>query len=194
MIKNSLDLNVSDTAPLASKTEKAISSTYPHEKGPGVGNGKRRQGSRSLQFPIIGILILITLQGLVGNYVNLFAAFPSGPVSASFSGLTQAVQKAGIATAFHAFSGFWIIALAIFVLAISLRLKLTSIRITSIIAFIFVVSALAGGLQFVFSGFSNNGFSAQMSTSFIVAYAFYFSELYFTKGLDHMNHNVGVIS
>jgi hypothetical protein len=53
-----------------------------------------------------------------------------------------------------------------------------------IIAFfglISVTAAVAGGLLFVFSGFQNDGSSAQMGGSFIGAYASYFLALYFTK-------------
>lgn len=142
----------------------------------------RMLGPRRIQGAIIGILFLITIQGLAGNYVNLFAAFPSGPVDFSFGGLWQAVQQAGLTATFHAALGFWILALSVFVLVISYLQKQNSIRITSIIAFFGVVSAVAGGLQFVFSGFTNNNFSAQMGNSFIFAYAVYFLELYFTRG------------
>jgi glucan phosphoethanolaminetransferase (alkaline phosphatase superfamily) len=194
MIEKTLHVNISNIAYLTSNDEKAPSYSHPYEKEPIISHGWRRYDWRSLQYSISGILVLITIQGLVGNYVNLFAVFPTGSVSTSLGGLAKAVQQAGISTTFHAALGFWILAPSVFVLVISLRQKLSSIRITSIVAFFFVIIAVSGGLLFVFSGFTANGNSAQMFTGFIIAYAFYFLELYFTNGLGHPNRNVGVIS
>ena len=130
------------------------------------------------------LLVLLSVQGWVGDYVNLFAVFPSGQVINSLGGFARALQQAGLAETFHASLGFSILAVSVVVLVLSLTQKQTSVRIASILALIAVVSAVVGGLLFVFSGFTDNGSSAQMGGSFIGAYAFYFLELYFTKVTD----------
>lgn len=146
---------------------------------------------RNLKILIVTLLIFISIEGLTGNYVNLFSAFPSGSVALSFSGLINALQGAGLLTVFHASLGVLILATSVIVLILSLRTKMKSISIFSILGLFAVASAVAGGLLFVFSGFSNNGDSAQMGGSFIGAYTFYFIELYFThenpKKTDSLN-------
>ena len=57
-----------------------------------------------------------------------------------------------------------------------------SVRVTSLPALLLVLSALVGGgYFFVFSGFLNNGNSAQMGGSFVGAYAMYLMVLYYSK-------------
>ena len=137
---------------------------------------------RSLQVSIIALLVALSVQGWLGDYVNLFAVFPSGPVSVSLGGLTQALQNAGIMEVIHASLGFFTVAVSVVVLTLSFKKRVNSLRVTSLIGLAAIASATAGGLLFVFSGFTNNGNSAQMGGSFIGAYAFYFLELYYTKG------------
>jgi hypothetical protein len=72
--------------------------------------------------------------------VNLFAVFPSGPVSLSFSGLTQALQKAGIMEALHASMGFLILAASIAVPILSFKQRVKSTRITSLMELAAVAS------------------------------------------------------
>jgi hypothetical protein len=75
-----------------------------------------------------------------------------------------------------------LLVLSIVVVGLSFRSsKSRSIRITSVVAATAVISAAAGGVLFVLSDFQNSPNSAQMGGSFIVAYAFYFIELYLTK-------------
>ena len=136
---------------------------------------------KSLQISIVSLLVLLSVQGWLGDYVNLFVVFPSGPVSISLSGLIQALEGAGLSVVFHAALGFSILATSVIVLILSLRTKVKSISISSIMGLAAITSAVAGGLLFVFSGFQNNGSSAQMGGSFIGAYAFCFIELYYTK-------------
>ncbi len=128
------------------------------------------------------ILILLTVQGWFGDTVNLFAV-PTSPVSVetSATGLLTAVLDVGPTLIIHAFIGIAILAIAVIVLAFSLKSKPRNIQIPSILGLVMVVSAIIGGTLFVLSGFTNNGVSAQMGGSFIGAYAFYFIELYYAK-------------
>lgn len=55
------------------------------------------------------------------------------------------------------------------------------VKVTSILGFISIAAATLGGYLFVFSGFQNNGNSAQMGGAFIAAYAMNFLVLYYSK-------------
>ena len=61
------------------------------------------------------------------------------------------------------------------------RSRLRSVRVTSLLGLLFVISAVVGGYLFVFSGFLNNANSAQMGGSFIGTYAMNFLVLYYSK-------------
>jgi heme A synthase len=142
---------------------------------------ERNAQLNKLRFFLIAMLVILSVQGWTGDYVNLFSVFPTGAVSSSANGLLQALQKAGQVPLYHAFEGFLLLAFSLVVLFLSLRTKAKSVQVSSILGFAAVVSAAIGGILFVFSGFQDNGNSAQMGGSFISAYAFYFIELYFTK-------------
>lgn len=114
-------------------------------------------------------IVILTVQGWTGDFVNLFAPFPSGSVSQSFGGLMTALFSAGAITAFHASEGALLVVLSLAVLGLSFKSKDRSIRIVSILATAAVVSAMVGGVLFVLSGFQNNPNSAQMGGSFIGA-------------------------
>ncbi len=126
-------------------------------------------------------IVVLTVQGLTGNLVSLFAPSPSGSVGQSFGGLTTAISSAGVLTAFHASEGALLVTLSLAVLGLSYGSKKTSLQVLSILAMAAVISTMVGGLLFALSGFQNKTDSAQMGVSFIGAYAFYLLELYFTK-------------
>ena len=133
------------------------------------------------------ILVLLTVQGLTGDTINLFAVFPSGTVGFSDTGFLQAVFNVGPTMVYHTMEGFLLVYLSIAVLVLSLRwYKTLSVRLSATLGLVSLVSAGIGGLLFVISGFQNNVNSAQMGGSFIGAYAFYFLLLYYTKQLFSM--------
>jgi hypothetical protein len=134
-----------------------------------------------LRITLIITLVVLTVEGWTEDSVNLFATFPSGSDSNSLEGLVSALFDAGGLTAYHAFQGDAIVILSLVVVGLSFKVKPMSIRIISILAAAAVISAMAGGVMFVLSGFLNNTDSAQMGGGFIVAYALYFIELYFAK-------------
>jgi heme A synthase len=73
-----------------------------------------------------------------------------------------------------------LLTIGIVVLA-SRRTKSRGIRVASLLALFFVAVAALGGYLFVFSGFLDNGSSAQMGGSFKGAYAMNFLVLYYSK-------------
>jgi hypothetical protein len=140
-----------------------------------------RPSSRSLLGLNIATLTLLTAQGWTGDFVNLFAVFPSGSVGRTLSGFTQALSNAGRMEVTHAVMGTVLIALAISIVVIAFRFGASTTRICACLGFLAVCSAAYGGLSFVLSGFQNNGSSAQMGGSFIGSYASYFLVLYFNR-------------
>ena len=133
---------------------------------------------------LVVTLVVLTIQGWTGDFVNLFAPFatPGGSVSFSLGWFVQALLDSGAVTAYHAFEGSLLVILSVAVLALSFRLSTAwSVRLCSIFAMAAVISAALGGILFVFSGFLDNANSAQMGGSFIGAYALYFLELYYAR-------------
>jgi hypothetical protein len=139
------------------------------------------QSSRGLMLSIGAVLAILTIQGLSGDFMNLFVSFPNGAVSQSMGGLSQALDKAGFVTAYHAVAGILLVVLAMVALVFSFRYKAMSVRISSILALLATLVAAAEGSLLLLSGFSNNANSALMGYSYIFAYAFYFLVLYFAR-------------
>jgi hypothetical protein len=128
----------------------------------------------------MAVIVLLTVQGWTGDFANLFATFPSGSVLFSVTPFLGAVEGAGILVAYHAIEAILLLALAVVVLALSVRRRTG--RLFAILGLSSIISAAVGGVLFVLSGYTNNANSAQMGGSFIGAYAFYFLVLYATKG------------
>jgi heme A synthase len=130
------------------------------------------------------MLIILTLQGWSGGVVNIFIAPSSGvtPPPYSLAGFFSEVQSLGGLLIWHASEGIFLFFLAIAAFALSfVWSKSRAVRITSGLGFLFVLFAALGGFEFVMSGFSNGGNSAQMDGSFIGSFAFYFMALYYAR-------------
>jgi len=138
--------------------------------------------SRPLLVLVIHMLIGLTVQGWLGDFVNLFAVFPNGMVRHALGSFFRSVKTAGNMEVAHAILGALLLIFAIAILVVAFRgvVKIGA-RICAIIGLIAILSAAYGGIAFVFSGFQNNGNSMQMGGSFIGAYASYFLVLYFNK-------------
>ena len=138
---------------------------------------------RRLRYSIVIILVILTIQGWTGDFTNLFATFSSGSSGSFPSNVFRALASGGAIPLYHGLEGLLLGILSIIVLALSIGSRKRSIILCAVIALVSIFSAMAGGTLFVLSDFQNNAFSAQMGGSFIGAYAFYFMELYFSKGL-----------
>lgn len=128
-------------------------------------------------------IILLSVQAWTGDVVNLFAAFPAGTVN-GFGGFFQGLESAGPGplAAYHGIEGIAVVVLGIGIAAAAFRKNASrGVKVTSLLSLISIVSAALGGYLFVFSGFVNNGNSAQMGGSFIGAYAMNFLVLYYSK-------------
>jgi hypothetical protein len=138
--------------------------------------------SRPLLVFVIHILIGLTIQGWLGDFVNLFAVFPNGTVGHALGSFFRAVKAAGNMDVGHAILAALLLIFAIAILVVAFRGVVgMGARICAIIGLIAILSAAYGGIAFVFSGFKSNGNSMQMGGSFIGAYASYFLVLFFNK-------------
>ena len=138
---------------------------------------------RPLKLMTVLNLVLLTVQGWTGDTVNLFATFPPSAVN-GFAQFFSALLSAGPGplALWHALEGLLVLLLAIGITVSAFRRsKSRNLRIVSLLALVSVASAAVGGYLFVFSGFLNNGNSAQMGGSFIGAYAMNFLLLYYSK-------------
>jgi heme A synthase len=137
---------------------------------------------KPLRLSIVATLVLLTLQGWTGDFVNVFVTTSTkNEVSQSLGGFFQTVVDQGPFLIWHAMEGILIVLSGIGVLVVSLRYKRRSVRLASALGLLFVLLAGLGGYLFVISGFSQPGSTMQMGGSFLGAYAFYFITLYYMK-------------
>src|ERR1700733_6029708 len=80
---------------------------------------KPTTSTRGLRVSLAAILVLLTVQGWSGDFANLFAAFPPGAVSASMSGVLQALQRAGVLVLYHSLEGALILVFSVIILTLS---------------------------------------------------------------------------
>ena len=141
-----------------------------------------KPSSRPLLVLIIHILIGLTAQAWLGDFVNLFAVFPNAKVGYTLDSFFKAIKATGNIEIAHAILGALLLFFAIAILVVSFRSVVNrGAQICAVLGLIALLSAAYGGISFVFSGFQNNGDSMQMAGSFIGAYASYFLVLYFNK-------------
>ncbi len=128
-------------------------------------------------------IVLLSVQAWTGDVVNLFASFPSGAVN-GVGGAVQALGSAGPGplAAYHAIEGLVIVVLSVGIAVTAFtRTKSRGTRVAALLGLFFVAVAALGGYLFVFSGFLDDGNSAQMGGAFIGAYAMNFLVLYYSK-------------
>ncbi len=132
---------------------------------------------------MVGItLALLAIQYELGMVVNLSPALPELPAFGfSLPKILDALHLAGLAALTHAGLGSFLTLMSILILILSLRSKLRSVRLFGSLGFLSVVSAAVGGVLFTLSGFQEDHFSLAMASDFILAFIFYFLELYFVK-------------
>lgn len=140
--------------------------------------------TRSYRILTVAILVILSIQAWFGDFVNIFLA-PSTGISHpayTISGFTAEIELLGPGLIYHAVEGIFLLVFSAIIFALSFRLSESrAVRITAGLGFLSILSAAIGGFEFVMSGFSNGGNSAQMGGSFIGAYAMFFISLYYSK-------------
>lgn len=136
---------------------------------------------RPLRRSIVATLVLLSIQGWTGDFVNVFVTTGHASVERSIQGFFSAVTSSGPFVLWHAAEGFLVLLSAVGVLAVSLGYERRSVKVSALLGLVSVLLAGLGGFLFVLSGFADGGNSMQMGGSFIGAYAFYFITLWYTK-------------
>ncbi len=137
--------------------------------------------SRSLRVIVPVLLALLAVQFEFGMTVNLAGPPSLAPLAFSLSRVSAALSQAGSLAVTHALLGGLLVVLSLVALCISLASGERSLQLFGSLAFMTTVLAAITGLLFVLSGFQNDGDSHGMATNFILAFSFYFVELYFLK-------------
>jgi hypothetical protein len=125
---------------------------------------------------------LLSIQFIIGMWMNLFAVFPSFGHSFFMYGMMQ-VMFSVPELMVHMMLGILIelVSLIIFfVFAMAGDYRLSTL---SAVASISILAAGIGGLEFIFSGFANNIFSFIMSLGFIFTVVAYASILYMASNI-----------
>jgi hypothetical protein len=71
--------------------------------------------------------------------------------------------------------------LSLVALIMALGTKIGKVQVFGVLSFLGMAMAATNGLLFTLSGFSEDGFSEGMASTFILTFVFYFLELYFLK-------------
>ncbi len=136
---------------------------------------------KSLKAVTIVILVLLAVQYELGMEVNFADPSPITPFAFSLPGVSEALRGAGLAALLHAGLGGFLSLLSLVSLVLSLKSRLRSLQVFGVLGSLGILLAAAGGLLFVLSGFQDNRLSHAMADDFILAFVFYFLELYFLK-------------
>jgi hypothetical protein len=126
---------------------------------------------KTLRRLMVAEVILLLVQFWLGMSVNLFVTIPtSGPL-----GFLQ--YGSGVEVLAHIVNGFLVVLFAAAVLTTSIALKNSLLVKTSLLAVVFVLSALTTGFLFLLGG-QDDSFSMAMAMSYISAFAVYFYSMY----------------
>ncbi len=141
---------------------------------------------RLLRTMIVMLLILLGIQYELGMAVNLSPDLPTlPPFDFSLARVFGALRLAGSSAVAHSFLGSVLVVVALLTLVLSLASRVKSVQIFGSLGCLSIVLAAAGGVLFVLSGFQADHFSLAMASNFILAFTFYFLELYFLKPAAH---------
>ena len=134
-----------------------------------------------LRAAVISVLILLVIQFEFGMAVNLSDLPSLSPFGFSFPTALSALNQAGIIAVVHAVLGSVLTVLSLISLFMALASKIRTVQVFGALGFLSMALAVINGVLFTLSGFQNDNYSHGMATSFILAFSFYFIELYFLK-------------
>jgi hypothetical protein len=145
---------------------------------------------KSLRAMAVITLFLLTLQYELGMVVSLSPNLPElSPFGFSLIKISDVLHLAGPVALAHAVLGSLVTFLSVFTLILSLRSKIRSLQILGSLGFLTMLGALTGGILFTISGFQEDHYSLAMASNFILAFIFYFLELYFLKPDSKTSNN-----
>jgi hypothetical protein len=140
-----------------------------------------RNRIKGLQVAVITVLVLLTIQFEFGMAVNLSTLPSLSPFGLSFPNVVSAINQAGFVTVIHAALGTVLTILSLICLLMALASRIRGVQVFGVLGFLSMTLAEICGVLFVVSGFQDNNYSHGMATNFILAFGFYFIELYFLR-------------
>ncbi len=126
---------------------------------------------------------LLIIQFVIGMWMNLFAVFPSFGHSFFMYGIMQ-VMFSVPELMVHMMLGILIGLVSLMIFFVFAMNDDNRLLLLSAVASISILTAGIGGLEFMFSGFTNNIFSFVMSLGFIFTIVAYASILYMISSRD----------
>lgn len=118
-----------------------------------------------------GLLLLLALQYLLGEWVNLFGSFPGGPPSLG----SALVDGSDPALALHLLVALALLFGALLAFAFGWASQVRRLRLATGLGFLGVLLAAAGGAWFVYSGYANDGASFLMAGAFLLVFSAFVS-------------------
>ena len=135
---------------------------------------------------IVTLLILLGIQYELGMAANLSPDLPTlPPFGFSLARIFGALWLAGSSAVAHGLLGSLLVIFAFMTLALSLASGVRSLQILGSLGCLSMILAATGGVLFVLSGFQADHFSLAMASNFVLAFTFYFLELYVLKPADN---------
>lgn len=136
----------------------------------------------SLRVMVVIILVLLTIQYELGMDVNFSPNLPElSPFGFSLARISDALQRAGSVALAHAGLGSFLILLSGLTAILAVKSGIRSVQVFGLLGLLSITFAAAGGVLFTLSGFQQDDYSLAMASNFILAFIFYFLELYLLK-------------
>lgn len=127
------------------------------------------ESARAVRGLTRGLLLLLVLQYLLGEWVNLYGSFPAGAPSLG----SALVDGSDPALVVHLVVALALLFGALLAAAFGWASGLPRLRLATGLGFLGVLLAAAGGILFVYSGYANEGDSFLMAVAFLLAFSAY---------------------
>ena len=137
--------------------------------------------SKHLRIVAIVMIVVLFVQYEFGIATIMANPASIPPFSFSIATVTNALTQVGIIALIHAGLGSLLFILSILNLILAWRTNDRMARIFGAFGFLSMLFAAGGGLYFVLSGFQNDNASHAMATNFLLAYTWYFLELFYAR-------------
>ncbi len=137
---------------------------------------------KALRILLIVMLAALGIQYELGMQFIMSNPQAIAPFAFSLQGVSSALHGVGPVAVVHASWGGLLVALSLVILVVSLLSRMRAAQVFGVLGFLSIVSAAAGGLLFVLSGFQDDSNSHNMATNLLLSFTFYFLEVYVLKG------------
>ncbi len=137
---------------------------------------------KALRILLIIMLVALGIQYELGMQFIMSNPPSAAPFAFSFPAVLNALRGIGPVALVHASWGAVLLVLALVILVVSLLSGVRAAQVFGALGLLSIVSAAAGGLLFVLSGFQDDGNSHNMATNLLLSFTFYFLGVYSLKG------------